>query len=141
MKPGMPYITERQLVAAALSVQRPGRDFAGAVEVFTLVHGVPTQAVESVAGRVVARTEFRGGQPFIKRLDMDADGRMETEIGFRQERVDAGAPFDAGLYAKPVWVQRDADGDGLYEYREEFVNDFSSRIFWDFDDDGRYDTE
>jgi tetratricopeptide (TPR) repeat protein len=123
------------LAAYALTIQRPSREFPGALERIEMEQGVPRRAVEILDGKPVAVTDFNLGLPRIQRLDLDLDGRMETVRYFRRSRpADKSEPLD---YEKILeLVETDRDGDGLYEMGERFLPGGTVEYSWDTDGDG-----
>lgn len=127
-------LTGRSLASFAASLERPGREFQGAVERITLEWGVPRRAAEYLEGRVVSSTEFVQGRPVVQHIDLDLDGRMET---IRRFRIQEGSPGGGGGYA-PILEssESDWDGDGVYESGEEYLPDGSTIRSWDLNKDG-----
>ncbi|MDR0389650.1 MAG: tetratricopeptide repeat protein [Spirochaetaceae bacterium] len=133
--PLVPRISRRSLVSSAVRIERPGS--GGAVEYIDMVQGIPRRAREIAGGRLVAETEFRLGQLFFQRLDLDMDGRLETIRRFRRlpgltDRTDA-LDFLGDLESS----ESDWDGDGLFEYGEIYYPDGRIERSWDLDGDGR----
>jgi hypothetical protein len=132
---GRTGLSLRTLAAYALTIQRPSREFPGALERIEMERGVPRRAVEILDGKITAVTEFNLGLPRIQRLDLDLDGRMETIRYFRE-----GPPPDDGeplAYEKiPELIETDRDRDGLYEMGERFLPDGTVEYSWDTDGDG-----
>jgi hypothetical protein len=126
-------ISKRSLVSFSLSVERPGRNFAGALERVELDHGIPRRASEIVEGRIAGITEFTLGQPRIQRIDLDLDGRMETVRRFRGSPSPPGDPLDYQEILESS--ESDWDGDGIFEYEERYLPGGVIRS-WDMDRDG-----
>jgi hypothetical protein len=129
-------LTWRALTSFAATIERPSREFRGAVERITLKQGIPSRAEEYIEGRKVAVTEFLQGRPAIQHVDLDLDGRMETLRRFRPE---AGNPGQEGpfVYAAVLGSsESDWDGDGIYETGEEYLPDGLTARSWDLDKDG-----
>jgi hypothetical protein len=125
--------TERALAASALGIRT---ERAAESETVYLERGVPIKREIRQGGRVVAVAEYRLGLPSIERADLDGDGRFETERGY--EMVAAPDPDSgAGGRAELAWARVDADGDGIFEYREE--TRFPFRKEWDLDANGSVD--
>jgi tetratricopeptide (TPR) repeat protein len=118
--------TERALAASALSSSTIRKDES---ELLFLDRGVPLKREVRVGGLLVSITDYRLGLPILERADLDGDGRFETERGY--EAGGSGAP------AELAWARVDADGDGLFEYREEAR--FPFRKEWDLDGNGSVD--
>jgi hypothetical protein len=89
---------------------------------------------ESYRGSVLVETiDFISGKPLRGDRDSDGDGRLET-------RVEYPASVQGSLAEDPRAEYRidiDADGDGVYEYREEGLP-FRVKS-WDYDGDGLFD--
>jgi hypothetical protein len=87
---------------------------------------------------LVADTEYRLGQPFLQRIDMDLDGRLETVRRFNHSEFPPDA-FLSKAQEDPlrglVSSESDWDGDGIYEYGERYTGDQIIRS-WDMDKDG-----
>lgn len=135
---GMARINRRTLIALALRVDRPGRDFEGAAEQVEMDRGIPRRAVEILEGRVVSETEFLRGRPRLQRVDLDLDGRLETVRHFRTDQApqdpasrDDYLRGDYGRIASSA--ESDWDGDGIFETGEEYFPDGSVRRSWDRD--------
>jgi tetratricopeptide (TPR) repeat protein len=132
---GRTGLSPRTLAAYALTIQRPSREFPGALEQIEMEQGVPRRAVEILDGKIIAVTEFNLGLPRIQRLDLDLDGRMETVRYFREGRpADESEPL--GYEAVLELVETDRDRDGLYEIGERFLSDGTVEYSWDTDGDG-----
>jgi hypothetical protein len=135
-------LTTRSLVSSAMALERPSREFSGAVERVSLTGGIPQRAAEYRDGRMVSVTEFQAGRPVIQRVDLDLDGRMETIRRFhRESRPPAtGAllverlPFEYGAVLESS--ESDWDGDGVYETGEEYFSHGGVARSWDMDKDG-----
>jgi tetratricopeptide (TPR) repeat protein len=118
-------ITRRTLISFALRVERPSREFPGALETVELSRSMPVQAREYAGGRQLSVTDFFRGRPLVQFIDLDLDGRMETARYFRQppasaaeETPDSVDPF--ALLDYPLDFEHadsDWDGDGLFEER------------------------
>ena len=135
--PGQGYpglrLNRRTLAFFSLLIQRPSEEFKGAVEWIELDHGIPRRATEILNGRPVSITEFEQGRPVWQRLDLDLDSRMETIRRFRQPKNNE----DAFNFKKMVVSsESDWNGDGLYEYAEEYLSDGSVVYSWDMDGSG-----
>ena len=125
-----PFITERSLVSFALVLEQPSTDFPGGMERIELSGGIPLKSTVSVNGNIVSETKFTNGLPVIQYLDMDMDGRMET---IRR--------YDPNEAYKVLVTESDWDGDGIYEYAETLQEDGSYKKSWDFNRDGKRETE
>jgi tetratricopeptide (TPR) repeat protein len=132
--------TVRTLVSFAGTIERPGREFPGAVERIELERGIPISGAEYLRGRTVSITEYRNGQAVLRRLDLDLDGRMETLRRFRTppSRLPGEEPaYDPLEYeAVPETSESDWDGDGIYETGEEYLIDGRTARSWDMNRDG-----
>jgi tetratricopeptide (TPR) repeat protein len=116
-------ITRRTLVSSALRVERPGREFPGALETVELEESIPVQAVEYLEGRVVSVVYFFRGRPMIQLVDLDLDGRRETARVFRrpspEEAPGSVDPLELLDYSLDFeYADSDWDGDGIFEERE-----------------------
>jgi tetratricopeptide (TPR) repeat protein len=133
-------LSVRTLVFFAGTVERPGREFPGAVERIEMEGGIPTSGAEYLRGRTVSITEYRGGQAVLRRVDLDVDGRMETLRRFRTPpaRLPGEEPaYDPLEYdAVPETSESDWDGDGIYETGEEYRIDGRTARSWDMNRDG-----
>jgi hypothetical protein len=127
-------LTGRALASFAAGLERPSREFPGAVERITLERGVPRRAAEYLEGRAVSVTEFIQGRPVVQRIDLDLDGRMETVRRF-SVRGEVPGP-EGGYVLVPESSESDWDGDGVYETGEEYFPDGSIARSWDLDKDG-----
>ncbi|GHV04531.1 hypothetical protein FACS189485_10130 [Spirochaetia bacterium] len=119
-------LSRRTLVSFALQIERPSAEFKDAVEIIDMENGIPWRAVEYLAGRPVAVTEFVRGQRTVQHLDMDLDSRMETVRHFRS---------DGSIES----VESDWDGNGTFEIGEQFLLDGSIIYSWDTNGDGLRD--
>jgi tetratricopeptide (TPR) repeat protein len=135
-----PGLFRRLLAASALAIERPGTNFSGALERVELERGVPLRAREHLNGRIVSETEFLLGRPAVQRIDLDLDDRMETIRRFRQgippfDIKDAGADHTWDYGKIIVSSESDWDGDGVFEYGEEYLPGGVIRS-WDMNRDG-----
>jgi hypothetical protein len=135
-----PALSRRTLVFFAAAIEQPGGNFNGAVERVELERGVPRRAREHLNGRIVSETEFLLGRPAVQRIDLDLDGHMETIRRFRQdippldfEDTESGRPWDYGTIMAAS--ESDWDGDGIFEYGEEYLSGGVVRS-WDMNRDG-----
>jgi len=118
----------------ALQIQRPSREFEGAVELIDMELGIPWRATEIIGGRTVSITEYERGQPALQRIDLDNDSRMETVRRFRKTEYSGG---DLLNYPRIIESsQSDWDGDGIFEYAEDYLPDGSIVYSWDLDGSG-----
>jgi len=121
------------LLLYALQIQRPSAEFEGAVEWIDMAKGVPWRSAEFLNGQPVSITEFDKGQPLVQWVDLDRDSRMETVRRFRQ----TGASYFAPDYQKIMESSMsDWNGDGLFEYVEEYLSDGSIVYHLDMDGSG-----
>jgi len=106
-----PFLTERSLLSFSHILEQPSEDFPGETERIELSGGIPLRSTVYIGGHIdgrrVSETEFRNGHPVIQYLDLDMDGRMET-----RRRFDPNIPY------RVISVERDRDGDGIFEYIE-----------------------
>jgi hypothetical protein len=133
----VPRVSWRSLVSFAVRIERPGKSVAGSVEYIDLSGGIPLRVRETAGERLIGETEFRLGQPFLQRLDLDMDGRIETLRRFRRvpgisEREEA-LDFTGELESS----ESDWDGDGLFEYGERYYQNGEVERSWDLDGDGQ----
>jgi hypothetical protein len=124
LDPSRAALTRRTLTAWASRVERPSREFPGAVETMRLERSIPIEAWEYLNGRLVSQTDFLRGRPIAQRVDLDLDGRLET---FRRFKRLTGPPPGAELQEKETlpdysreidYAESDWDGDGIFEIRE-----------------------
>jgi hypothetical protein len=142
---GLPYperdpngagLTLRALVSFAATIERPSREFRGALERVTMERGIPRRAAEYLDNRMVSVTEFARGRPVLQRVDLDLDGRMETVRYFRPEGENPGPEEPFGYAAVFDSSESDWDGNGIYETGEEYFPDGSVARSWDLNEDG-----
>jgi tetratricopeptide (TPR) repeat protein len=127
-------LSKRSLVSFSRVIERPSREFAGAVERIDMEGGVPQRAAEFLAGRIVSTTDFLLGRPQTQRVDLDLDGRAETIRRFRADP--AGVPYTE-TYVKDIESsESDWDGDGIFETGERYFPDGGVLRSWDMDKDG-----
>jgi hypothetical protein len=133
--PGYPglRLNRRTLVFFSHLIQRPSGEFKDADEWIELDYGIPRRATEILNGRAVSITEFEQGRPTLQRLDLDLDSRMETVRRFRQPKSNDEL-FNFRKLTESS--ESDWDGDGLYEYAEEYLSDGSIVYSWDMDGNG-----
>jgi hypothetical protein len=131
-------LSKRSLVSFSRVIERPSREFPGAVERIDMEGGVPQRAAEFLAGRIVSTTEFLLGRPQTQRVDLDLDGRAETIRRFRADP--AGVPAEipyTETYTKDIESsESDWDGDGIFETGERYFPDGGLLRSWDMDKDG-----
>jgi len=127
-------LERRQLVFHALQIQRPSREFEGAVEWIDLDLGIPWRSTEILNGRAVSIIEYDNGQPVFQWIDLDNDSRMETVRRFRKMEYSGGDPLDYQRIIESS--QSDWNGDGLFEYAEEYLLDGSIVYSYDIDGSG-----
>lgn len=118
--------SERSAAAAALSLRAQNGEYQDFV---TFDAGIPLRRERYLGGRLYGALDYKDGQPGLERLDVDGDGRFETERVYDP----AGDGSDASIRSLRV----DSDGDGVFEYREETA--FPHLKEWDFDGDGLVD--
>jgi hypothetical protein len=121
-------ITRRTLISFALRVERPSREFPGAVETIDLEGGIPVRAREYLeGGRTISMTDFFEGRPMTQFVDLDLDGRLETIRFFRQPSGEEAPgrppgsidPFELLDYPFDIeQADSDWDGDGIFEESE-----------------------
>ena len=128
-------LNRRTLAASAQAIELPSADFPGAVERIDLDRGIPRRAEVTHNGQLVSETVFENGWPRIQRLDLDLDSRMETLRHFRRPNLPIDAyQFDYHQFVE--YVERDWNGDGVFEYAELYREDGSVVYSWDMDGDG-----
>ena len=132
--------TERAIVSLALT---RSSERGAEVELVYLDRGIPVKSEQRRGGRLVSKTEYRLGLPFLEKADLDGDGRFETERGYEAAASAtalssfADAEASAASATALAWARVDADGDGLFEYSEEAR--FPFRKEWDLDANGSVD--
>ncbi len=134
--PGAGTLSERSLISFSIQVERRGTLSEDAVERLRLVDGVVRSAEEFASGRLVSRTSYEDGFPLERHLDLDFDGRMETVQRYARGLA---RPLPLDPLPKPIETDLDADGDGVFEYRERIGEDGHPYAQWDEDGDGSYD--
>jgi hypothetical protein len=117
--------SEKSCLVAALSVETKGGELRKLV---LLEGGKPISAVSYEGDRVYSTTVYERGAPVLERVDADGDGRFETERGF--------VLGEDGQW-KIAWMRTDENGNGIYEYYEQFVPPFTKE--WDFEGNGNID--
>ena len=103
----MPRLTERSLFSFASWLERRGLIAPGSVERIEYSGGVPQRSLEFLDERQIALTDYEGGFPFRRRLDLDQDGRFETIERYKKRSSELES------------VETDFDGDGVFE-KERF---------------------
>jgi tetratricopeptide (TPR) repeat protein len=116
-------VSRRNLIAFALRVERPSREFPGAVEIVDLDGSIPVGAKEYLNGRTISVTEFSRGRPMIQFIDLNLDGRLETIRFFRrslqEEAFGSVDPLELLDYSLDFErADSDWDGDGIFEENE-----------------------
>jgi tetratricopeptide (TPR) repeat protein len=129
----IPQLSRRILVSYAYMIKQPGRVIPGSLEWIEMNQGVPHRSREYLRETLVADTEYLLGQPILQRIDMDLDGRLETIRRFNRSEFPPDDPLDAS--GSPASSESDWDGDGIYEYGENYQGDLVIRS-WDMDKDG-----
>jgi hypothetical protein len=120
--------------AAVRSVQEAIRTDAHRSITYTeLRDGLPLSEKAFRDSILVETVEFISGKPLRGERDSDGDGRLETRVEYPASVRGAAAANPRAEYRVDV----DADGDGVYEYREEGIP-FRVKS-WDYDGDGLYD--
>jgi hypothetical protein len=146
-------ISRRMLIANTLFMERPSREFAGALERVEFDQGIPQRAWELLEGRIVSITEFHQGRPQTQRIDLDVNGHLETIRRFRATGAvepDNASPWEQLFFGSLIEVSAsDWDGDGFFEYEEQYLyapegEDPDRTIeqvlhFWDVDQDGTWE--
>ncbi|MDR2182168.1 MAG: hypothetical protein LBN92_05755 [Treponema sp.] len=124
-----PVLSERNLLASSVLMEKPGAEFKNGMERFELERGIPVKSRTVVNGREAAETEYRLGSPVLSLIDLDLDGRKETRRTWFLQ--------DGELVIR---TERDADNDGVYEYSE--LRNSEGRVLktWDLDRDGIRET-
>jgi hypothetical protein len=127
-------LTRRTLELHALQIQRPSMEFDGAVEWIDFDRGIPWRATEYISGQIIAITEYDKGRPVLQWVDLDRDSRMETMRRFRTMDYSGEDPLG---YQKIIESSlSDWNGDGVFEYLEEYLSDGSIVYYWDMDGGG-----
>ncbi|MDR0409529.1 MAG: hypothetical protein LBH18_03935, partial [Spirochaetaceae bacterium] len=103
--------SKQTFLSYAYLIERPGRDFPGGIERFECDNGVVLSSKEYLDGVLRAETAYENGQPVLQRIDLDADGRLETIRRFKRTA-------DTILSSEIEVIESDWDGDGFAEYRE-----------------------
>ncbi|MDR2797689.1 MAG: CDC27 family protein [Treponema sp.] len=143
-------ISRRMLIADTLFIERPSREFAGALERVEFDQGIPQRAWEFLDGRIISTTEFYQGRPQMQRIDLDVNGHLETIRRFRPSGdvpPNNASPLDQLFFGSRIEVsESDWDEDGLFEYEEQYVYAHEGEEpdptiekvlrFWDIDRDG-----
>jgi hypothetical protein len=127
-------LSKRSLVSFSRVIERPSREFAGAVERIDMEGGIPQKSAEFLAGRIVSTTEFFLGRPRTQRVDLDLDGRAETIRRFRSDP--AGEQYTEAYIGDIESSESDWDGDGIFETGEQYFPDGGILRSWDMDKDG-----
>jgi hypothetical protein len=136
------YLTPQGLAYFSFYLERPSGEFPSGVERIELNQGIAQRALELVNGGIAAETEFSSGRAVFQRIDLDLDGRMETERRFMDTPDEISSrthdPLD---YAKiPLSSQSDWDGDGIFETGEDYIYTSAggerSIRSWDMNKDG-----
>ncbi|MHB9292792.1 hypothetical protein Holit_01897 [Hollandina sp. SP2] len=140
-------ISRRMLIANTLFIERPSREFVGALERVEFDQGIPQRAWELLDGRMVSITEFHQGRPQTQRIDLDVNGHLETIRRFQaigDVPPDNASPGDQLFFGSLIeGSESDWDGDGLFEYEEQYLyaHEGEGTIekvlrFWDIDRNG-----
>jgi hypothetical protein len=124
----------RTLVFYSLQIQRPSAEFKEAVEWIDIDRGIPWRSAEILNGRPVSITEYEQGCPVLQWVDLDGDFRMETRRRFR--RMDNSSEDTLNFQKIIELSESDWNGDGLFEYSEEYLLDGSIVYSWDMDGSG-----
>lgn len=119
--------SERSCAMAALSVVVQA---GSSRRVTVLENGRPLSSADYDGDRLVSTTAYERGKPSFERMDVDGDGRFESE-----RRYYSGETTEVGK--DPSWLRTDSDGDGVFEYREQSA--FPFRKEWDYDGNGSVD--
>jgi tetratricopeptide (TPR) repeat protein len=119
----MATVSRRTLIAFALQVERPSREFPGAVETVDLDKSIPVGAKEHLNGRIVSVTEFFRGRPVVQHADLNLDGYLETVRFFRRsfQEKEPGSVDPLELLDYSLDFERtesDWDRDGIFEEGE-----------------------
>jgi len=137
--PGNMDLNRRILASSAYCVFRPGMEFDGSVERFFLQRGIPVRSEVILNQRIVSITEFENGSPVIQRLDLDADGTMETIRRFRrifpgEVNSSAGSVPDYRQFIRSSESTR--NGSPVFSSAELYPEDGSIVYIWDLDGNG-----
>jgi hypothetical protein len=143
--PGLPFpeyealnisVSRRILAFFAQTIRRPSGEMEGAVEEIELRRGVPLRALTKLEGRPVSVTEFSRGMPVSQQVDLDLDGRMETNRRFKNQDVVLAGNFFLDYTEIIEFSESDWDGDGIFETSEQYLSDGTVVYSWDLDGDG-----
>lgn len=126
----LPPPSELSCASTALEVEESGEGLAGRRRVTSLDKGLPVSSVTYDGERLYSKTSYDKGRPVLERIDVDGDGRFETEKSFRS------GPNGA---SEAAWLRQDEDGDGVFEYREQLGFPFLKQ--WDYDGNGSVDAQ
>jgi tetratricopeptide (TPR) repeat protein len=143
-------ISRRMLISSAQFIERPSREFTGAIERVEFDQGVPQRSWERIDDRIVSSTEFSQGRPRVQRIDLDVNGHAETIRRFRASGdvpADRVSSMEQPFFGSLIEVsQSDWDGDGFFEYEEQYryAHEGAQRAlpaekvlrFWDRNRDG-----
>ncbi|MDR2467356.1 MAG: hypothetical protein LBD22_00140 [Spirochaetaceae bacterium] len=103
---GETLLTDRTLFSFATIIERPSREFTGAVEELHLFDGIISFSVEKFQGALVSETVYQNGIPLYQRVDVELDGRLETIRHFVQNET---GELEIG------YIEIDSNGNGVYE--------------------------
>jgi antitoxin component YwqK of YwqJK toxin-antitoxin module len=95
-------LSERTLISFSYMMEKPSDEFAGAVKRLRLSDGVILFDEEILNGKIVSKTEYKNGKPFLQKVDTDLDGSIETIRHFNDN-------------GEIEYIESDWDGDGTYE--------------------------
>ena len=122
----VPSPTPRAANSVCLEMEYTEGEFFNVVN---LDQGIPLRRERFKAGKVYSILDYELGRPLKEIVDVDGDGRFETENNYRSDG-DVGPAYVA-------FSRIDADGDGIFEYSEE--SRFPFKKCWDLNSDGAMD--
>ena len=138
--PGSRDIGRRVLASSAVMVYRPGIEFDNSTERVYLHRGIPLRSEVMLNGLIVSITEFENGSPIVQRLDLDADGTMETIRRFR--RITPGGTISSGESFTPDYrpfirsSESTRNSSPFFSSAELYPEDGSIVYIWDLDGTG-----
>jgi hypothetical protein len=122
-------IDYKTLFEYALSIERPAVGFEETIEHIDFSEGLPFRAAQTRNGVPISLIEFKNGLQFIQRIDLDNDTRMETVRYLKKADF-----FSIDFNYEAEMSESDWNGDGLFEYGEEYLSD--GLVVYSLDMDG-----
>ncbi len=146
---GLSALSDEKLVSACSSVSCPTSERENSAAEYALYGGDIVSVSFYDGQKLYAAASLTASGEFVRRLDTDGDGYMETEEFYGTDRGAAESGSKApDLYAESVFgkfaadmgfclhkIQIDRDGDSVPEFTEEY-GDGETVSFWDTDGDG-----